>query len=581
MNNLRRILTSFFVVGVVASAGVLASRAFFSDTETSTGNILQAGAIDLLIDNESYVTDESGALVASASTSWGLDDLAGHLFFNFFDLKPGDVGEDTISVHVNNNDAYVCAAAQITEDSDVDYSEPELEVDTTTNPANPFGGELGSQLNFAFWADDGDNVYESGEHIFVQGPVSGLGTLGQIALADSSTNIWNASQTAGPVNGGETYYIGKAWCMGSLTSLNLPNNASTGPLTRGTGFKCDGDTITNAAQTDRVMGDIEFYAVQSRNNSGFTCASNYTPSFPTAESSVKVGAALAEYQAPQICDVTVNGGTIAAGIASAVNGNTVCVADGTYTENVTINKDITLAALNGPTATSTINGLVDLTADGATITGFEITPGVIPNQEAAITMTANNTAATYNFIHGMSSTAGGSIKGIYAYNGNSAFVLSGFDIQHNVIDDITNSAKGTYGVMIQGKVSDVNVLHNTITDLTSPTGWGASAVEITPTSAFVFAPQNVAVMYNHIEGMGSGTTEPGKAVTIDWANASNVSEASEVVVRFNNFIGAALGIRNLDSDTLYAPNNWFGVTTDVQGNVNYMPKASSAYAVNP
>ena len=62
------------------------STAFFSDTETSTDNIFQAGAIDLKIDNESYYNGEP-----SASTSWDLKDLEeGDLFFNFTDLKPGD-----------------------------------------------------------------------------------------------------------------------------------------------------------------------------------------------------------------------------------------------------------------------------------------------------------------------------------------------------------------------------------------------------------------------------------------------------------------------------------------------------------
>ena len=107
-------------VGVVV---VGATGAFFSDTETSKGNTFTAGAIDLTIDNESYAIDftipgfsgtPDGSLVASPNTSWSLNDLTGQVFFNFVDLKPGDVGEDTISIHVNNNDAWMCMATQIT-----------------------------------------------------------------------------------------------------------------------------------------------------------------------------------------------------------------------------------------------------------------------------------------------------------------------------------------------------------------------------------------------------------------------------------------------------------------------------------
>ncbi len=281
---MRRILLSLLSIGAVLAVSVFASQAFFSDTETSTGNILQAGAIDLKIDNTSYITGPDGKLVKSESTTWELADLSGHLFFDFSDLKPGDLGEDTISIHVNNNPAWLCAAARITEDSDVDYTEPELESDTTVNPTpTPPGlGELDDNIEIAFWADDGDNVYEQGEQIFLQGLISQLGQSGKIALVDSTTNIWE--QTPSPFPGGQTRYIGKAWCFGDLVPSAVPQS-NGGPLEgdppRGTGFTCDGaSSINNAAQTDMVKGDIQFYAVQSRNNASFTCSS-WTPVWPT------------------------------------------------------------------------------------------------------------------------------------------------------------------------------------------------------------------------------------------------------------------------------------------------------------
>ena len=274
-----KILLSGATVLAAAALIIGGTFAFFSDTETSTGNTFEAGAIDLLVDNTSYVTNSDGVLVESPNTSWALDDLTGHLFFNFLDLKPGDIGEDTISLHVNNNDAWLCAAAQVTEDSDVDYTEPELEDDTTQNLVNPLlgDGELAENLNFAFWGDDGDNVLEEGETIFVQGSASDLNGVGQIALADSQNNVWDET---GPVGGEDTVYIGKAWCFGELT----PNPQAIGDLDPlvNTGFTCSGASdANNAAQTDRVMGDLQFYAVQSRNNSGFLCSQGYTPVWPT------------------------------------------------------------------------------------------------------------------------------------------------------------------------------------------------------------------------------------------------------------------------------------------------------------
>lgn len=272
---------SVLVLGTVSALGVYATSAFFSDTETSTGNTFVAGEIDLKVDNTSYVTDVNGDLVASPETSWQLSDLTNQLFFNFTDLKPGDIGEDTISLHVNSNDSYICAAARVTKDTDNTYTEPELSDDLTVGGDPTLtDGELAENLNFAFWGDDGDNVLEDDEvdNIFVSGPASNLNLAGQIALADSTHNVWG---TPGVVTANTTVYVGKAWCFGTLTTSPVAQGED-GPLVRGTGFTCDGATVNNAAQTDNLMGDLEFYAVQSRNNSDFLCSTDYKPTWPTA-----------------------------------------------------------------------------------------------------------------------------------------------------------------------------------------------------------------------------------------------------------------------------------------------------------
>ncbi len=284
-------MMSLGAIVFVAALSLGATGAFFNDTETSTGNTFTAGAIDLKVDNESYVTDINGVLVASPNTSWKLDDLTDQLFFNFNDIKPGDVGEDTISLHVNDNNAWLCAATQITKDVDNTYTEPELADDTsTTTDPSTAPGELGANLEFAFWADDGDNVLEEDEtgHIFANGTIAQLNQGGQIALVDSVTNQWGTPGT--PVAPTDILYIGKAWCFGDLSASPVsPTNSddqdvNTGPLERGTGVSCNGaSSLNNAAQTDQVMGNLEFYAVQSRNNKDFQCARDYKPSWTPRE----------------------------------------------------------------------------------------------------------------------------------------------------------------------------------------------------------------------------------------------------------------------------------------------------------
>ncbi len=256
------------LVGAAVAGG---TGAFFSDTESSLGNTFTAGAIDLQVDNESYYNG-----VFSTSTSWELADLTIQKFFDFLDLKPGDTGEDTISLHVNNNDAYLCAKVTLTSNNENACNEPEGLVDASCDNPGAGQGELASSVNFLWWADDGDNVLENNESVISQGPIGALGLGGSttVSLADSQTNIWTG--TGGPVPGGVTHYIGKAWCFGVLGAAPLPQDGlgTTSPRTPANstgGITCNGSQLNNSTQTDSLTADVTFTATQSRNNPGFLC----------------------------------------------------------------------------------------------------------------------------------------------------------------------------------------------------------------------------------------------------------------------------------------------------------------------
>lgn len=261
-------------IGSILFAGALlagGTGAFINDSETSTGNTFATGVIDLTVDNESYVTNNAGLLTLSTSTSWALSDLAGKLFFNFLDLKPGDIGEDTISLHVNNNDAWACMNIKETATPENGQNEPEAAVDPTSGPND---GELQNYLYFVFWADDGDNVYETGEPIFKQGLAKDIFDGQNWTLADASHNIWGGT---GPIAGGSVKYVGKAWCFGTMTAAPLPQDGkgkmgSNGPLVRGTGFTCTGANVGNVVQSDGIKADVSFLVAQSRNNGSYLCS---------------------------------------------------------------------------------------------------------------------------------------------------------------------------------------------------------------------------------------------------------------------------------------------------------------------
>jgi hypothetical protein len=277
----RLLISTTLLLSSLGVAAVGASGAFFSDAETSSGNTFSAGAIDLKVDNSSYY---NGTL--SGGTSWSLDDLTNtiHKFFDFNDVKPNDYGEDTISLHVNTNDAYLCANVTLTSNNDNTQTEPEAAVD-----ANGLAtGELANAINFIWWADDGDNVLEAGERVLPGGPLGALavGQSATVALADSSTNIWTGAP--GPLPGNTTMYVGKAWCFGTIgtaplaqdgsgslrnPSLDNDANGTAGQPADG-GYTCNGSGLGNETQTDSVTADVTFTATQSRNNPSFLCNSS-------------------------------------------------------------------------------------------------------------------------------------------------------------------------------------------------------------------------------------------------------------------------------------------------------------------
>lgn len=264
-------------ISAVAAVAFYGTRAFFSDTETSTGNTFTAGAIDLEVSNSSwYNFDEEtgayGSMVQVDRSTWQMSNLDDQLFFSYADVKPGDLGEDTVGLKVTNNPAWVCVDIDLTANDDVTCNDPEKDDDPNCAAPGLGMGELAGQLNFFFWADDGDNVYEDGEKPLAEGPASSILNGVTWALADSNTNVWDGTGPIQPFDAQgapKTYYIGKAWCMGTLTKAPVVqgnNSPASDP-----GVRCDGKPVNNAAQTDMMKGDITFRATQQRHQEDYVC----------------------------------------------------------------------------------------------------------------------------------------------------------------------------------------------------------------------------------------------------------------------------------------------------------------------
>lgn len=281
------LLSTALILFVGAALALGGTGAFFSDTETSSGNTFTAGAIDLKIDNTSYYNG-----VLNPLTTWPSKDLIDEKFFDFDDLKPQDYGEDTISLRVDTNDSFLCAEVTLTSDEENVINEPEAgDGDVTAGVGE---GELADNVNFVWWADDGDNVLEVGENVISEGPIGALelGVPHPVPLADSDENIWTGPLGGGgPVEGEETLYIGKAWCFGQIGTApddqdgvgdvktpagNNNGNGVSGEPEDG-GITCDGSALNNITQTDLLTADISFSAVQSRHNTDFQCEEPEAP----------------------------------------------------------------------------------------------------------------------------------------------------------------------------------------------------------------------------------------------------------------------------------------------------------------
>jgi len=276
---MKKILFSLTTIGLVGALGIWGTTAYFSDTEVSEGNTFTAGSIDLKIDSDChYFTQEFGDQVyidrgCAESGEWESTDLTTQKFFAFDDVKPGDWGENTLSLTVEDNDAYVCMNIGNMENNENTLIDPEEEAGDET----AVEGELAENLHFTAWLDqgttagfgndtdgtEGDNIWQGAELeplLFTNesGPASDVLDGKTYALADAT--VFGGQ----PLTGGLTHYIGLAWCAGDMD-------------TTGGAIACDGATMGNEVQTDSLTADLSFYAVQSRNNSQFDCDSVVWP----------------------------------------------------------------------------------------------------------------------------------------------------------------------------------------------------------------------------------------------------------------------------------------------------------------
>lgn len=252
----KKILLSLLTISVVIGVGVVATRAYFSDVETSTGNTFTAGGLDLKVDNTCSYNGVTCPMPTGIITTWAATDLgAEHKFFYFTDIKPGDHGEDTVSLSVDN-DAWLRLLIKNIVNDDVSCTEPEAVVEGAgCDGSGPTSGELRQNLLFTVWLDQGTTTGFQGKSDTGEGDnilnYSEPTLISERAI-NASGEVWNLADYGGLyLKGGETAYFGVSW--------RLP------------------DTVGDEVQTDSMTGDMEFQVQQYRNNLTPTWSPTPTP----------------------------------------------------------------------------------------------------------------------------------------------------------------------------------------------------------------------------------------------------------------------------------------------------------------
>ncbi|MGD8780503.1 MAG: right-handed parallel beta-helix repeat-containing protein, partial [Ignavibacteria bacterium] len=293
--------------------------------------------------------------------------------------------------------------------------------------------------------------------------------------------------------------------------------------------------------------------------------------------------------------------------AATVNGDVIEVGNGTYTESITIDKEITLQSVNGAAVTM-IEGagttVITIDADNVVIDGFTITNpsgkhGIYAQDQSGITIRNNilddigstdaTTSGTNYGIAVVSSSAnvdgvliedntltnisGGSgkksVNGIALGWSTGSFDISNVTIQNNSITSLVASSTtpwGMYGIIVNhasgsssntGKTTNLNILNNTIENLAGYWIHGIGLEGLTPSAV--------------VEGNTFANFIAEKAYDNYAVFFESNSYIGTVVINQNNFnTTRGIGIHSdllstLTTEVLDATENWWGDASGPSG----------------
>lgn len=219
---MKKILGLTVAALLVMGLAIGGTWAYFSDTETSPGNVMTAGTLDLDLGGASSVP------------------------FTVSDIKPGDSSDPEVSWTLTQSGSLsgnlTITMGTVTNNENTIW---DPESDQGDDSDDPNGGELGSKVKIAIWLDEGNDGWDDTNDLYlVDGGTTQAWTAGSSVptgaydfIDNFSGDSWSNVTTLS--GGGATYF---------KLSYSFPDS---------------GDATDNMAQSDNCTFDVTFDLQQS------------------------------------------------------------------------------------------------------------------------------------------------------------------------------------------------------------------------------------------------------------------------------------------------------------------------------
>ncbi len=155
-------------------------------------------------------------------------------------------------------------------------------------------------------------------------------------------------------------------------------------------------------------------------------------------------------------------------VDAASPGDTINVDAGTYTEDLTISKAVTLTGDTGTPANVIVNGTHTITAGSVTVQGFTLTPGAGVSGTVVTIDSSASSISNVNLSHNVFSMDTSPSVGIYIGGGTPANPLSSITMDSNTFNGpanmISNPWKigGSFGSPLSAQVLDLDFTNNSV-----------------------------------------------------------------------------------------------------------------------